>query len=64
MLDSCHFLLLSGVQDLNLDLSQWQPIVEDRCLVSWLVKAPSDTEMTRARQLNLDQINKLEDVSV
>ncbi|KAG1668439.1 hypothetical protein FOA52_015969 [Chlamydomonas sp. UWO 241] len=50
------------IKDLNLDLSQWQPIVEERGLVSWLVKVPSEAELARARQLPMDHINKLEEM--
>jgi hypothetical protein len=27
-----------GIKDLDLDMSQWQPLIEDRAFVSWLVK--------------------------
>ncbi|KAG2435081.1 hypothetical protein HXX76_007168 [Chlamydomonas incerta] len=50
------------IRDLNLDLSQWQPIVEERGLVPWLVKQPTEPELLRARHLKLDQINKLEEM--
>ena len=51
------------IKDLNLDLTQWQPIIEERGMVSWLVKVPSEQELSRARLLPLAQINKLEEVS-
>ncbi|EFJ52298.1 hypothetical protein VOLCADRAFT_86581, partial [Volvox carteri f. nagariensis] len=44
------------IRDLNLDLSQWQPIVEDRGLVPWLVKQPGEQELLRARHLTLAQV--------
>ncbi|KXZ44312.1 hypothetical protein GPECTOR_69g405 [Gonium pectorale] len=50
------------IRDLNLDLSQWQPIVEDRGLVPWLVKQPGEQELLRARHLTLAQVNKLEEL--
>ncbi len=50
------------IKDLDLDLTQWQPIVEERGLVSWLVKVPTELELGRARQLPLSAINKLEEV--
>lgn len=51
-----------GIKDLHLDLNQWQPIVEDRAFVSWLVKHPSEEEVVRARHMTMEQINKLEDM--
>ncbi len=27
-----------GIKDLSIDMSQWQPLIEDRAFVSWLVK--------------------------
>ncbi|GLC57612.1 ATP-dependent helicase NAM7 [Pleodorina starrii] len=50
------------IRDLNLDLSQWQPIVEDRGLVPWLVKQPGEQELLRTRHLTLAQVNKLEEL--
>lgn len=43
-------------RDLNLDLAQWQPIVEDRGLVPWLVKQPGEQDLLRARHLTLAQV--------
>lgn len=37
----------SALKEMNWDLSQWQPLVEDRCFLSWLVKVPSDQEQSR-----------------
>jgi regulator of nonsense transcripts 1 len=36
---------------MNLDLSQWQPLIEDRCFLPWLVKIPTEQEQLRARQV-------------
>lgn len=27
-----------GIKDLSIDMSQWQPLIEDRAFVNWLVK--------------------------
>ena len=27
-----------GIKDLNIDMTQWQPLIEDRAFVAWLVK--------------------------
>ncbi|GAX77331.1 hypothetical protein CEUSTIGMA_g4777.t1 [Chlamydomonas eustigma] len=50
------------IKDLNLDLTQWQPIVEEKGLVSWLVKQPTEQELSRARLLPVAQIDKLEEL--
>lgn len=45
-----------AVKELGVDMSQWQPIVEERMLVPWLVKPPGDDERMRARRLTPAQI--------
>jgi regulator of nonsense transcripts 1 len=52
----------SIAKDSNWDVSQWQPLIQDRCFLSWLVKVPSDTDQLRARQITAQQIHKLEDL--
>jgi len=52
----------SGLKDMNWDLSQWLPLIEDRSFLPWLVKVPSDEEQARARQITAQQINKLEEL--
>jgi regulator of nonsense transcripts 1 len=47
---------------MNWDTSQWQPLIDDRCFLSWLVKIPSEQEQLRARQITSHQINKLEEL--
>ncbi|KAJ3227803.1 ATP-dependent helicase NAM7 [Clydaea vesicula] len=49
-------------KDVTWDLSQWLPIIEDRCFLPWLVKVPSEHEQMRARPITNMQITKLEDV--
>jgi regulator of nonsense transcripts 1 len=44
------------------DLTQWQPLIEDKAFLSWLVKVPSEKEQLRTRQITTAQINKLEDL--
>lgn len=44
------------------DPSQWQPLIQDRQFLSWLVKVPSDQEQMRSRQISAQQINKLEEL--
>jgi hypothetical protein len=53
-------LNLGALKDQGWDLTLWQPIVEDRCFLPWLVKQPSQREMDRARPVSGDQIAALE----
>ncbi|XP_046350559.1 regulator of nonsense transcripts 1-like [Haliotis rufescens] len=53
---------LSNLKDMNWDPSQWQPLIQDRQFLSWLVKVPSDQDQMRARQISAQQINKLEEL--
>ncbi|XP_024518735.1 regulator of nonsense transcripts 1 homolog [Selaginella moellendorffii] len=55
-------LSVSGLKDMNFDLSQWQPLIDDRCFLHWLVKVPSEQEQLRARQISAQQINKVEEL--
>ncbi|KAJ3594968.1 hypothetical protein NHX12_004273 [Muraenolepis orangiensis] len=52
----------SSLKDIHWDSSQWQPLIQDRCFLSWLVKIPSEQEQLRARQITAQQINKLEEL--
>lgn len=44
------------------DLSKWAPLIQEKEFVQWLVKKPSDAEALRARNLNVGQIQKLEEL--
>lgn len=52
----------SSLKDMNWDPTQWQPLINDRCFLSWLVKIPAEEDQMRARQINAQQINKLEEL--
>ncbi|KAH7280363.1 hypothetical protein KP509_37G063700 [Ceratopteris richardii] len=55
-------LNVGALKDMNWDLSQWQPLIDDRCFLSWLVKVPTEQEQLRARQISAQQINKVEEL--
>ncbi|KAG0598700.1 hypothetical protein M758_12G094200 [Ceratodon purpureus] len=55
-------LSVNGLKDMNWDLSQWLPLIDDRCFLDWLVKVPSEQEQLRARQISAQQINKVEEL--
>ena len=49
-------------KDMNWDTSKWQPLIEDRSFLPWLVNAPTDQEQMRARHLLPQVIAKLEEM--
>ena len=49
-------------KDMNWDTSRWQPLIEDRSFLPWLVSAPTDQEQMRARHLPPQVIAKLEEM--
>jgi regulator of nonsense transcripts 1 len=49
-------------KDADWDTSQWQPLIEERSFLSWLVKKPSEQEVLRARRITGRQVTKLEDL--
>jgi regulator of nonsense transcripts 1 len=49
-------------KDMNWDTSKWQPLIEDRSFLQWLVTAPTDAEQLRARHLSPQLIAKLEEL--
>ncbi|GBG63841.1 hypothetical protein CBR_g39626 [Chara braunii] len=58
--DPC--LSVNGLKDMNWDLSQWLPLIDDGSFREWLVKVPSEQEQLRARQISAQQINKMEEL--
>jgi regulator of nonsense transcripts 1 len=44
------------------DTARWQPLIEDRSLLSWLVAPPSEQEQLRARHLSPQTLGKLEEL--
>ncbi|KAH8195321.1 hypothetical protein TruAng_010514 [Truncatella angustata] len=49
-------------KDMSWDISRWQPLIEDRAFLSWLVTPPTDNEQLRARHLTPPMIAKLEEM--
>lgn len=49
-------------KDMSWDISRWQPLIEDRSFLPWLVAVPSDAEQLRARHLTPPMIAKLEEM--
>jgi len=53
---------MSSNKDMNWDTSRWQPLIEDRSFLPWLVSTPTDAEQLRARHLGPQMIGKLEEL--
>eukprot|EP00529_Nitzschia_sp_RCC80_P005463 CAMPEP_0113504498 /NCGR_PEP_ID=MMETSP0014_2-20120614/34747_1 /TAXON_ID=2857 /ORGANISM="Nitzschia sp." /LENGTH=1043 /DNA_ID=CAMNT_0000399611 /DNA_START=152 /DNA_END=3283 /DNA_ORIENTATION=- /assembly_acc=CAM_ASM_000159 len=51
-----------ALKDMDWELSQWHPLIQDRKFLPWLVKVPSDKLMLRARNISQAQMTKLEDL--
>jgi regulator of nonsense transcripts 1 len=49
-------------KDMQWDTSKWQPLIEDRSFLSWLVPQPSEQEQLRGRHLSPQTIVKLEEL--
>ncbi|KAK6526215.1 hypothetical protein TWF694_004834 [Orbilia ellipsospora] len=49
-------------KDMNWDTSRWEPLIQDRSFLPWLVSEPSEAEQMRARHLQPQVIAKLEEV--
>jgi regulator of nonsense transcripts 1 len=59
----CRHPCASGsASGVNWDTGEWQPLIEDRCLLSWLVSIPSEKEQLKARHITPAQISKLEEL--
>ncbi|CCC10804.1 hypothetical protein SMACR_07821 [Sordaria macrospora] len=52
----------TSTKDMSWDISRWQPLIEDRAFLSWLVTPPTDAEQLRARHLTPPMIAKLEEM--
>ncbi|ODV62253.1 ATP-dependent RNA helicase NAM7 [Ascoidea rubescens DSM 1968] len=47
-------------KDVNWDTEQWQPLIDNRQLLSWIAALPSEEEQLHARLITPSQITKLE----
>ena len=52
----------AALRELNVDVTQWQPLIEDRAFISWLVTEPTSSELLRARRVSLKQVIALEEL--
>eukprot|EP00927_Polykrikos_kofoidii_P043384 TRINITY_DN3745_c0_g2_i1.p1 TRINITY_DN3745_c0_g2~~TRINITY_DN3745_c0_g2_i1.p1 ORF type:complete len:1105 (-),score=144.07 TRINITY_DN3745_c0_g2_i1:387-3374(-) len=52
----------NALKESNWDLAQWQPLIEDRSFLPWLVKVPEAKDQMRAWHVTAAQVNKLEEL--
>ena len=52
----------TSTKDMSWDISRWQPLLEDRSFLTWLVATPTDAEQLRARHLTAPMMAKLEEM--
>jgi len=50
------------LKDMDWELGQWHPLVQDRKFLPWLIKVPTEKQLLLARDLTQVQINKLEEL--
>jgi len=55
-------LNIPSLKEMNWELSEWKPLIEDRCFLSWLVRQPSEQDLLRARQVTAASLTKLEEL--
>ena len=53
---------LSSSKDSKWDMENWQPLIENKAVLSWLVKTPPEIEVRRSRKIKPQDINKLEEL--
>lgn len=50
------------IKGLNLDMSQWEPLIQDRAFVDWLVSHPEGRELRGSKKLRIEEAKRLEDM--
>lgn len=51
-----------ALKDMDWELAQWHPLIQDRKFLPWLVKVPSDKLLLRARDISPAQMTKMEEL--
>jgi regulator of nonsense transcripts 1 len=51
-----------SVKDSKWDMENWQPLIENKTILSWLVKYPPEIEFKRSLKIKPQDINKLEEL--
>lgn len=50
------------IKGLNLDMSQWEPLIQDRAFVDWLVTHPEGRDLRGSKKLRIEEAKRLEDM--
>ena len=58
----CRGCLSIGALKEMWDLTVWEPIIQNRAFLPWLVKVPTEQDQMRARQISASKISKLEEL--
>jgi regulator of nonsense transcripts 1 len=51
-----------ALKDMDWELAQWHPLIQDRKFLPWLIKQPSDKLLLRAREISQTNMTKLEEL--
>lgn len=51
-----------ALKDMDWELAQWHPLLQDRQFLPWLIQVPSDKLLLKARDISPAQMLKLEDL--
>eukprot|EP00536_Pseudo-nitzschia_multiseries_P017192 jgi/Psemu1/224056/e_gw1.1423.1.1 len=51
-----------ALKDMDWELAQWHPLIQDRKFLPWLIKVPSDKLLLRSRDITQSQMAKLEEL--
>jgi regulator of nonsense transcripts 1 len=51
-----------ALKDMDWELAQWHPLIQDRKFLPWLIKLPSDKLLLRGRDISQGQMTKLEEL--
>ncbi|KAL3110234.1 hypothetical protein niasHT_015837 [Heterodera trifolii] len=52
----------NSLKNANWSAEDWKPLIQERQVLSWLIKIPSQQEQLRARQITASIINRLEEL--
>ena len=51
-----------ALKDMDWELAQWHPLIQDRNFLPWLIKVPSDKLLLRSREISQAQMTKMEEL--
>jgi regulator of nonsense transcripts 1 len=51
-----------ALKDMDWELAQWHPVIQDRKFLPWLIKCPTDKLLLKARDISQQQMARLEEL--